>query len=108
MATPEQIAKLRQLINEPDSAEWPDERIAVFVDGSSNLSLAAADAWAVKAGELFLVVDVSESGSSRKLSGAYSNAMKMAAYYRGVGKEEEGADSQVGAPFSIPIVRRGR
>lgn len=52
-------------------------------DGTYDINTAAATVWEGKAASFANLVDVSESGSSRKMSGLYSNAVAMASYFRG-------------------------
>lgn len=83
MATPEDIALVREYINEPDDTNgWGDQRVTTFVDGTANLAYAAADIWAVKAGTAAGLVNVSESGSSRSLGDLLKQAKEMEAMYR--------------------------
>lgn len=82
MATEEQIFELRGLISEPDDSNgWTDERLSSLIDGTATMNAAAARGWLLKAGEYASLVDVSESGSSRKLSDLRKNAMEMSQYY---------------------------
>lgn len=48
-----------------------------------DVNTAAATVWEGKAAGFANLVDVSESGSSRKMSDLYKNAVAMASYYRG-------------------------
>jgi len=84
MATAAEIAYVRELINEPDeNGAWPDDRIDAFIeanrqaDGTINLKLPASDIWGVKATTFSQLVDVSESGSSRKMSDLLKNALLL-------------------------------
>lgn len=89
MASLEDIAALRELINEPDDANgWTDERIGTLIDGSTTLNAAASHVWTLKAGQYSAIVDVSESGSSRKLGDMYKNALAMASMYKGLSEAE--------------------
>lgn len=109
MAEPGDIAKVREYVGEPNVSEgWTDERIASFIDGAKNLKLAASEIWIVKAGTFSAVVDVTESGSSRKMGSLQDKALKMAGYYLAAGKAEQNEGVALSAPFSVPIVRRGR
>ena len=84
MATTAEIAYVRELINEPDASNgWTDERISTFIennrnaDGTINLKLPASDIWGVKAVAFSKMVDITESGSSRKMSQLFENALKL-------------------------------
>lgn len=92
MATAEEIADLRELIAEPDaSGGWTDVRLERILDANvgddgttPNMDAAAAHVWTVKAADMSMLVDVSENGSSRKLSDLYKNATTMAAHFRAI------------------------
>jgi len=112
MADPSDIEYVMELVNEVDDSNgWTAERVAAYIDREGSNYLAASAIWTVKAGEFSTAVDVSESGSSRKLSDLKKNALDMAAHYRKLGTPEEVAVDRLDtAPFSVPIVRarRGR
>lgn len=104
MASPEQLAALRKLINEPDDTNgWTDDYLGGLIDGGLTLNAAAGSVWTTKAGQFSTLVDVSESGSSRKLSDLHKNALTMARYYQGADAAEEEATELPG-----PVVRRIR
>jgi len=84
MATVAEIAYVRELISEPDDSNgWTDARISTFIennrnaDGTINLKLPASDIWGVKATSYSTMVDVTESGSSRKMSDLLKNALLL-------------------------------
>jgi hypothetical protein len=82
MATSEEIAALRLLIDEPSSTFYTDQMLASLVDqAESNLNAAASDIWQQKAARFSTLVDITESGSSRKMSNLYSNALAMAKHF---------------------------
>ena len=82
MASQEEIAALRLLINEPDDSNgWTDERLSIIIDGTTSMQEAASKVWTSKAGTFSTLVDVAESGSSRKLSDLHKNALAMAKYF---------------------------
>jgi len=86
MATAEDIAALRLLINEPNDVEpWTDEVLAAIIDSTTSLPAAASQVWTSKAASYSSLVDVSESGSSRKLGDLHKNALGMAAHFAAVG-----------------------
>lgn len=89
MATAEEITTLREFIAEPtDVGGWTEARLTnilnrfTAVDGSVDVEAAAGYVWSVKASEMSGLVDVTENGSSRKLSDLYKNAMSQASHYR--------------------------
>lgn len=84
------IVILRGFIREPDDSNgWTDARLTALIDANSDsfgipdLRAAAADVWTSKAADSAVLVDVSENGSSRKLSDVHKNALAMAKLYRG-------------------------
>lgn len=85
MASPEQIAELRVMIAEPTTTTYSDAVLSARIDAASdNLSLVATEVWVEKAGSYALLVDVQEGSSKRSLGSLGANALKMAAYYRGL------------------------
>lgn len=88
MATQVELALLRDMVSEPDDGEgWTDERLEVFIEsgrnvtGTTNLRKAAAAVWEAKAANYVEHNDVSESGSSHRLSQSFDHAQKMAVLY---------------------------
>lgn len=106
MASPEQIAALRQLINEPDDTNgWTDDSLGGLIDSGLTLNGAAGSVWNIKAGQYSSLVDVSESGSSRKLGDLHKNALAMALRFRALDAEE--AETAEPAGIVIQRIRRG-
>ena len=70
MATTAEIAELRLLIAEPVSAEpYTDEILGNLIASSQDsVRNAAAGVWRAKAASVAHLVDISEGGSSRKMS----------------------------------------
>jgi hypothetical protein len=84
-SSPEVIQQLRRMTGETDtdSSDYSDEDMdAVILAATGNLRVAAAQIWDEKAAKLASLVDVSESGSSRRMSQAHANALSMAGSYR--------------------------
>lgn len=109
MATPEEIAELRRMIGEPDSdPPWDDTSLTALIDGSSSMNVAAKKAWEQKAAAYASMVDVSESGSSRRLSQLQEQALRMVSYYRGLAEGEVGENDVdlTGYTYTLPIERR--
>lgn len=103
MATEDQIAALRKMVAEADDSDgWTDEQLAAIIDEQGNLNTAAAVVWSLKAGQAVTLVDVSESGSSRKLGDIRKNALEMSAYYSGLNAAE------VIAETPGPVIQRMR
>lgn len=108
------LARLRRNVDEPDDdngAGWTDLMLDAVLtetanaDGTPNVNRASQSVWLAKAAGLTALVDVTESGSSRRNSQAWEHAMKMAALYEGLD-----AAAIVGAvrPESQKIVRPTR
>lgn len=105
MATPDDVLLVRDYTNEPDDTNgWPDARIEEYIDRTTTLNEAASIVWRVKAAQYATLVDVSESGSTRKLSDLRKNAMDMSAHYAALHATEI-------APVALdtgPVIRRIR
>jgi hypothetical protein len=92
MATEDQVAELRQTTAETDpNGGWDDESLAAVIDSTESMNAAAARVWSIKAGRYATLVDVTESGSSRKLGDLRKNAAAMADYYAGLDVPEAAA-----------------
>jgi len=80
MATVQEIADLRILINESEDAEpFTDVRLGLTLDGvDGDQSAAAAIAWRQKAASYADLVNVKEGQSQRDLGALYKQAMDMA------------------------------
>lgn len=78
MATPDQIAQLRRMTSLSDDDQvYTDEVLGVYIDNLGSLEAAASAIWREKASALAGLVDTTESGSSRRLSQLYDQALKM-------------------------------
>ena len=85
MATDAQIAALRLMVGEPDDVEpWTDAALSAIIDAAASMEAAALTVWEGKAANASSFVDITESGSSRRMSQIFDQATKMAAYYRGL------------------------
>jgi len=79
MATASEIAKIRAMINEPNNVEpYTDEMLSLLIDASLSVRSAAAEIWRNKASKVAHLVDISEGGSSRKMSDIYKNYLAIA------------------------------
>lgn len=112
MATVAELARLRDMINEPDSEDgWTDERLENILtytantNGAVNLRSAAAAVWEAKAAEAAELVDVTESSSGRRNSQYFDHAQKMAAQY---GSSVTDPTSTVGRTRSVAMRRPTR
>lgn len=102
MATEDQIWALRLAVDEPDDSNgWSDEHLSSIIDASATTNAAASQVWLLKAAQYASLVDVSESGSSRKLGDLHKNALAMGAQFAA-------ADGDAVAATSGPVVRRIR
>lgn len=79
MATPEELAQLKLMVG-PELLT--DAEFELIIDLNENLTAAAAQVWEIRAGRYHGLVDITESGSSRKMSDLHKNALAMAANYR--------------------------
>lgn len=93
------LALLREWLSEPNSEEWNDDRLnAMYEACDRDLHRTAAAFWRVKANEAASLVDVTENGSSRKLSDLHKNYLDIAGYH----------ESQAAVPAETEIVGRPR
>lgn len=77
--TDEDLEVLTMLVGGTDFSE---DELKAILSREKNVNLAAAYFWEVRAGRYHGLVDISESGSSRKMSDLYQNALAMAKYFR--------------------------
>ena len=84
MATPEELQELRDF---SPPVETDDATLGALFD-ERGLNGALAYLWDSHAAKTALLVDVTESGSSRKLSQATATATRMAAKYRSLADAE--------------------
>lgn len=102
MATPEEIAVVRQLLPPGAAAEgWDDVFIGNMIDALYSTSNILWQYWEGAASRAYKMVDVAESGSSRKMSDVFDNALAMAKYWKSKVDEEEEP------PVVIPVARSG-
>jgi hypothetical protein len=80
MATDDQITALKLLIAPTDLT---DEQIGAIYDASKNMNEAASFIWQSKAAQFSTIVDVAESGSSRKMGDMFNHALQLARYHGG-------------------------
>ena len=78
--TPEERMQLRLLIGDTaEPTQYDDAQIDEWLTATDGDPRAAASAfWYNKATEYSEMVDISEAGSSRKMSGLFTNAMALA------------------------------
>lgn len=79
MASEDDLNALHRAADIPaDDATYPDDLLSALIDNLKSVPAAAAVIWREKAAATSGLVDVSESGSSRKLSDVSKNALEMA------------------------------
>lgn len=101
MATESQIARLRRVTDLSDEDEtYTDGLLSALID-EIGLETAASTIWREKAAGYASLIDVTESGSSRRLSQLHDQAIKMAGV---VGPVDEGTVT-TGGSFVVGIVR---
>ena len=92
MASAEDIAEIRRLINEPiDASPWTDDYISGRLDAweGTNVGL-AANLWREKASKYASLIDIQEGNSSRKMSQLHSQALSMASALDSVAENVDG------------------
>lgn len=78
MATVQEIAELRLAIQEPnDAPPYTDEFLGGLID-AYGVPASAGKVWRSKAASVARLVDISEGGSSRKMSQVYDQYTKTA------------------------------
>lgn len=84
---------------------FTDEQIdQLLLDRTMNE--AAAEGWAVKAGQYAELVDTSEGNSARKMSDLHKAALAMADYYKGNAADEAAVSGTAGGHVTIGKISR--
>lgn len=83
MATAEDVARLRRLVNEPTTDTYDNITLSGYIDLNGILK-AAAELWREKAAKYAELVDTTEGTSSRKMSQLRDSATKLAEHYEGL------------------------
>lgn len=100
MATPEQIAELRFNIKEPNNVEpYTDEFLGAMID-AYGVNTSTSKVWTGKAASVAHLMDISEGGSSRKMSDLHKNYLTIAAAY------EDGTADPSGDAYVAPTTSR--
>jgi hypothetical protein len=97
MAQPEEIAALRLMINEPTQDPYSDVALSALIDTGNGLNHIASTIWYQKAAKASTAVDISEAGSSRKMSDLFTHAMEMAKKYGDLADAEDLAAAELAA-----------
>lgn len=78
MATPTEIALLRQKIQEPQNVDpYTDDFLSNLID-QYGMDSAAGQVWEAKAASVAKLVDISEGGSQRKMSQVFTQYSTLA------------------------------
>jgi hypothetical protein len=102
MATDEEVARLRRMTDVAvGDTTYTYEVLAEFVDSNDTLEAAAGAVWSEKAAALAGLVDVTESGSSRRLSQLHSQALEMRKHFA----PDDVTDDTGGRSFTVAIER---
>lgn len=105
MAKHVEIQELRLAIGESrDEEPYTDRFLNDVIDDAGTVNAAAGRIWGHKAASFAGLVDVTESGSSRKLGDLYKNALAMQKTYEDKASEEAGVPVTKRAT-TRPIVR---
>lgn len=90
MATSEQVSLVRAYTDEPTEDNWTDVQLSALID-ELGVDSATSRVWSEKQARYSKLVDVSEAGASRKMSQAFDQATKMAAYWRAIADGDDSA-----------------
>jgi hypothetical protein len=105
MATAEDILTVRKYTN-ASVDDYPDGDLNTAIDNNNgDLYLSAADVWDWKAAKYSELVDTSESGSSRRNSSLYDNAIAQANRYRQKSEDQTGKTTDDTRPRTRAIQR---
>ncbi len=80
MATSEQIAELRRLINESTTEVYSDGMLGTLID-SLGVNTAARNLWREKTARYADLVNVTEGNSKREMSTLHKHALDMVTYF---------------------------
>ena len=99
MASLDEIAVLRRLTStEPD--DYPDDLLNDLIDSNGSVDAAAAQVWRELAAEYATMVDITESGSTRKLSDLHGHAQAMIKLFEQRSIVEAEAEGVIGTTIS--------
>jgi len=85
MATVEEIAILRRLINDTvEPYEYEDAVLEAYIDAATTVNAAAGTIWREKAAKYSTMVDVQEGSSRRSLGDLYEQALSLSKYFDGI------------------------
>lgn len=103
MATEDEIEQLRRMTDTDDSNDvYTAEVLSTYIDNlGGDLAAAAGAVWSEKAASYAGLVDVTESGSSRRLSQLHDHALKMRNHFT----PPDTVPDAAGASFTIGMER---
>lgn len=82
--TAEMVQQLRDNIDEQDdAAPYTDDQLKLKIADANGVGAASYYIWVNKAAALSTLVDISEGGSTRKNSQAYTAAASMVEHFKG-------------------------
>lgn len=84
MATAEEIAAFRLIVDEQDGTTYTDELLSSRLDAADDLNALASMIWLEKAAKYARLVDIQEGTSRRSLSQMQEQALAMATKYGGL------------------------
>jgi hypothetical protein len=83
MATIDEVAQLRRLINDVDMPQtYTDSDLELLID-ANGVNVSGAIIWREKAASMATLVDVQEGSSRRSLGDLYEQALSMAKFLEG-------------------------
>lgn len=104
MATESEILRLRRAADIPeDDPVYTDEVLGALID-EFGFNISARNIWREKASSYAALVDTTESGSSRRMSQLYSQALAMAASW-GTSDDDVTPPGTSAGSFTIAIER---
>jgi len=102
MASPAELTRLQRIAPQGD---FTDAEISALID-AKGINGAAADLWGAQTSATASLVDITESGSSRKNSQAHDKAKQMLEYYAGLYAGEQDALVNTGPTARTRTMRR--
>lgn len=89
MADQDEIDEVRSMLGPNAAAEgWDDDKIGAMLDNGDSPAQIAQQYWESQMASTATLVDVSESGSARKMSQVSQNAANLANYWGHVAAQE--------------------
>jgi hypothetical protein len=105
MATADELAEVRRNTDEPTEDRYPHPTLLGLIDSVGILRTSAV-VWRWKAAEYAKMVDVSEAGSSQKLSDLYNNAIGMAKQFDSLADASETSSTSTRGRAQVYVIDR--